>query len=82
MKKTLLAALMAAARPGACGGGGGDAAPPPATSQVPASASQSVDGFISYLRSWSPRRPTCSSRSTRRTSSLPPTTPSEPQAVD
>ena len=49
MKKTLLAALMAAAVLAACGGGGDDA-PPPATSQVPASASQSIDGFISFLR--------------------------------
>ena len=49
MKKTLLAALMAAAVLAACGGGGDDA-PPPATSQVPASASQSVDGFIAFLR--------------------------------
>ena len=48
MKKTFLAALMAAVVLAACGGG--DEAPPPATSEVPASASQSVDGFISYLR--------------------------------
>jgi hypothetical protein len=33
----------------ACGGGGDDN-PPPATSEVPASASASVDGFISYLK--------------------------------
>ncbi len=50
MKKTFLAALVAAAVVGACGGGGGDDNPPPATSQVPGSASQSVDGFISFLR--------------------------------
>ena len=50
MRTTLLAALVAAAIVGACGGGGGDAAAPVATSQVPASASQSVDGFIAYLR--------------------------------
>lgn len=48
MKKTLLAALLAAAVLGACGGG--DDAPPPATSQVPASASQSPAGFIAYLQ--------------------------------
>ena len=48
MKKTLLAAAIAAAVLGACGG---DNNPPPApTSEVPASASQSVDGFIGYLR--------------------------------
>ena len=50
MKKTLLAAIVAASVLGACGGGGGDVNPPPATSQVPASASQSVDGFIGYLK--------------------------------
>ena len=33
----------------ACGGDDGDATPP-ATSQVPASASQSVDGWIDYLK--------------------------------
>jgi len=48
MKKTLLASLVAATVLAACGGS--DDAPPPATSQVPASASQSVDGFIGYLR--------------------------------
>jgi hypothetical protein len=50
MKKTFLAALVAAAVVGACGGGGDDNTPPPATSQVPASASQSIDGFISFLK--------------------------------
>jgi hypothetical protein len=50
MKKTLIASLAAAAVVGACGGGG-DAVPvPPATSQVPPSASASVDGFVSYLK--------------------------------
>jgi ABC-type glycerol-3-phosphate transport system substrate-binding protein len=49
MKKTLLAAVLAAAVLAACGGGD-DNGPPPATAQVPASASQSVDGFIGYLR--------------------------------
>jgi len=49
MKKTLLAALLAAAVLAACGGGD-DNPPPPATAQVPASASQSIDGFISYLK--------------------------------
>ena len=48
MKKTLLAAIVAASVLAACGGG--DDAPPPPTSQVPASASQSVDGFIGYLK--------------------------------
>ena len=52
MMKTLLAAIVAASVLGACGGGGDDSPPqtPPATSTVPASASQSVDGFIGYLR--------------------------------
>ncbi|HEY2187757.1 MAG TPA: hypothetical protein VGH48_04270 [Caldimonas sp.] len=49
MKKTLLAATIAAAVLGACGGDN-NPPPPPPTTQVPASASQSVDGFISYLR--------------------------------
>ena len=49
MKKTLLAVATAAAVLGACGGGDDDAAPP-ATAQVPPIASQSVDGFIGYLR--------------------------------
>ena len=51
MKKTLLAALIAASVLGACGGGDDDAPPPPpATSEVPASASQSPAGFIAYLQ--------------------------------
>jgi ABC-type glycerol-3-phosphate transport system substrate-binding protein len=51
MKKTLLAALLAAAVLAACGGGGYDnPPPPPATSEVPASASQSPAGFIAYLQ--------------------------------
>ena len=50
MKKTLLAAAIAAGVLGACGGGGDDNAAPPATAQVPPIASQSVDGFIGYLR--------------------------------
>jgi ABC-type glycerol-3-phosphate transport system substrate-binding protein len=50
MKKTLLAALLAAAVLGACGGGDDAPAPPPATSEVPASASQSPAGFIAYLQ--------------------------------
>ena len=48
MKKTLIASLLAASVLGACGGG--DDAPPPATSQVPASASQTPAGFIAYLQ--------------------------------
>jgi hypothetical protein len=50
MKKTLLVALLAASALGACGGGDDDAPPPPATSEVPASASQSPSGFIAYLQ--------------------------------
>ena len=44
-----LLALAAALALVACGGGDNHGAPP-ATSEVPASASQSVDGFIAYLR--------------------------------
>ena len=44
----ILAALSAAALLAACGGGGDHS--PPATSEVPASASTSVDGFIDYLK--------------------------------
>ncbi|HEY3636005.1 MAG TPA: hypothetical protein VGK95_13220 [Caldimonas sp.] len=51
MKKTLLAALVAASVLGACGGGDDiNNNPPPATAEVPPSASQSVDGFIGYLK--------------------------------
>jgi len=52
MRKTLLAAAVAAALLAACGGGDDDnvATVPPATSEVPASASQSPDGFIAYLQ--------------------------------
>jgi hypothetical protein len=51
MKKTLLASVLAASVLGACGGGDDDAPPPPpATSEVPASASQSPAGFIAYLQ--------------------------------
>jgi ABC-type glycerol-3-phosphate transport system substrate-binding protein len=48
MKKTLLAALVAASVLAACGGS--DDGPPPATSQVPASASQTPGGFVAYLQ--------------------------------
>ena len=44
----ILAALGAALLLAACGGGGND--DPPATSEVPASASASVDGFVDYLK--------------------------------
>ena len=47
MKTALLALCVAAALTG-CGGGGDDTPPP--TSQVPASASASTDGFVSYLK--------------------------------
>ena len=48
MKKLAGVVLCAAAALAGCGGG--DDTPPPATSQVPASASASIDGFISYLK--------------------------------
>ena len=47
--KLTLAALGAATALAACGGDD-DFREPPATSSVPASASQSTDGFITYLR--------------------------------
>ena len=50
MKKTLLASLLAASVLGACGGGDDNPPPPAATAQVPASANQSIDGFVSYLK--------------------------------
>jgi len=50
MKKTLLAALLAGSVLAACGGGDDAPPPPPATSEVPASASQSPAGFIAYLQ--------------------------------
>ena len=52
MKKTLLAALLAGSVLAACGGGDDDnvATVPPATSEVPASASQSPAGFIPYRK--------------------------------
>ena len=47
--KTSLAAIAVAALAAACGGSDFVSSPPP-TSQVPASASQSIDGFIAYLK--------------------------------
>ena len=43
----IVAAIAAGALVAACGGNNND---PPATSEVPASASQSIDGFIAYLK--------------------------------
>lgn len=50
MKKSNLAALGVAVLLAACGGNNNSNSTPPATSQVPASASQSIDGFIAYLK--------------------------------
>ncbi len=44
------AALATAALLSACGGDDFNNTAPPVTSEVPASASQSVDGFIAYLK--------------------------------
>ncbi|MEP6739769.1 MAG: hypothetical protein ABJA61_05290 [Caldimonas sp.] len=49
MKNATLSALCTAVILAACGGSDFQA-PPPATSEVPASASQSIDGFIAYLK--------------------------------
>ena len=51
MKKSLILAFCTAAALSGCGGG--DDSPPPAppvTSEVPASASLTVDGFIGYMK--------------------------------
>ena len=48
MKKLAVLVLGAAAALAGCGGG--DDTPPPVTSQVPASASASIGGFIDYLK--------------------------------
>ena len=50
MKKTWLIALSTVVVLAACGGGDDEPAPPPVTTQVPASASESVGGFMSYLK--------------------------------
>jgi hypothetical protein len=47
--RTSLAAIAVAVIVAACGGGSDFVNAPPATSQVPASASASIDGFIAYL---------------------------------
>ena len=46
--KTWIGAGAAAVALAGCGGGGGDNSP---TSQVPLTAMQSIDGYISYLKS-------------------------------
>ena len=48
--KLSLATLAVACVLAACGGGDDTPAPPPPTSQVPASASASIGGFIAYLQ--------------------------------
>lgn len=50
MKKTLLLSVVLASLLAACGGGDDTPATPPATTEVPATASQSVTGFMSYLK--------------------------------
>ncbi len=51
MKKSILSMLAAAAVLAACGGSDFQNTPEtPATSEVPASASASIDGFIAYLK--------------------------------
>jgi hypothetical protein len=74
MKKTLLATFLAASMLGACGGGDDTPPPPPATSEVPASASQSPAGFIAYLQQLVASMADLLERSTRVPSCRPPTT--------
>jgi hypothetical protein len=51
MKASWILGLCAAAALTACGGGGDDDnVTPPVTEQVPANASESVGGFIDYLK--------------------------------
>jgi ABC-type glycerol-3-phosphate transport system substrate-binding protein len=50
MKQSFVLALCAAAALTACGGGDDNSSAPPATSEVPASASTSVTGWIAYLQ--------------------------------
>lgn len=50
MKKTWLIAMSMTAVLAACGGGDDTPAPPPVTTEVPASASATVGGFIDYLK--------------------------------
>lgn len=50
MKKSTFIAISAAASLAACGGDNFSNSAPAATSEVPASASQSIDGFIAYLK--------------------------------
>jgi hypothetical protein len=51
MKKSMILALGVSALLVACGGGGDDSpATAPPTSEVPASASMSVDGLVGYLK--------------------------------
>lgn len=49
MKTLIASVLMAGAFLAGCGGSNNDDGPP-ATSEVPASASASIDGFIQYLK--------------------------------
>jgi hypothetical protein len=85
MMKTnpLHAALAAAILVVGCGGGGGDDTPPPAaTDAVPASASQSVAGLLSYLVALTRLQP--EDKEALDVSAFAPPQPddSEPQALD
>lgn len=84
MKKTklLLAALAVAAGVAGCGGGGGDDTPPAATDAVPASASRSVAGLLSYLVALTALQP--EDKEALDVSAFAPPQPedTEPQALD
>lgn len=82
MKKSILSMLAAAAVLAACGGSDFQNTDTPATSEVPASASASIDGFIAYLKrlvvaSADMLEPVDTSAVTGPTDEV-----SEPQAVD
>lgn len=81
--KLLLASLIVAAGVAGCGGGGGgDDTPPAATDAVPASASRSVAGLLSYLVALTALQP--EDKEAIDVSAFAPPQPedTEPQALD
>jgi hypothetical protein len=83
--KVTLSAIAAAALVAACGGGSDFVNPPAPTSEVPASASASIDGFIAYLAALVATPPSTTDALEPVDTSMvtPPTDEtSEPQKVD